>query len=307
MRNARTLRQPVGRVGSTQRGVVLVAVLWVLGIVMLLATGIAAQTRTEQRLTRNLIASEQASRAAQGGVYYAMLGLLSVNADQGGTWRHPVPDLTVGKAFVQTQIHDERGKVDLNEAPQELIRGVMQAGGADFDEADRLADAVLDWRDVDDLRRLHGAEDPDYRAAGFRYGAKNAPFDTVDELQRVLGMRTELYGAVRDAFTVYSRAAQVNPFAAAPLVLNAIPGMTPDAVAAFVAARDASVAEGTPAPQFPVAEGVYVTYETGPAYRVQARAEIAATARAAVDAVVVVGPEYNATGYRIAEWNSSPY
>lgn len=290
-----------------QRGVVLVAVLWVVGILVLLATGIAAQTRTAQRVTRNLIASEQAYHAAEGGVNFATLTLLGGTSGQRSAWWHPVEPLTIGKARVRMIISDERGKVDLNGAPQELIRGVMLSAGLGFDEADRLTDAILDWRDGDDLRRLHGAEDVDYRAQGYGYGAKDAPFDSVDELQRVFGMRPAVYDAVREAFTTYSQASEVNPLAASGLVLGAIPDMTPDLVAGYLEARDASRALGSPPPAFPVAASPHISNQTGPAYTVRAEAQIAGAARAIVDAVVVMESGGAGAEYRVAEWRSTPY
>jgi general secretion pathway protein K len=47
-----------------------------------------------------------------------------------------------------------------------------------------LVDAILDWRDEDDLHLVNGAEDPDYKAAGLPYGAKDGPFDSLEELQQ---------------------------------------------------------------------------------------------------------------------------
>jgi general secretion pathway protein K len=59
--------------------------------------------------------------------------------------------------------------------------------GFDPDQAESLADAIADFRDADNLKHLRGAEEPEYRAAGLAWGPKNAPFQTVEELQQVLG------------------------------------------------------------------------------------------------------------------------
>ena len=45
--------------------------------------------------------------------------------------------------------------------------------------------------------RPNGAEAPDYRAAGLKYGPSNAPFETVGELARVLGMTPASFRAHR--------------------------------------------------------------------------------------------------------------
>jgi len=290
-----------------ETGVALIAVLWILAILTIVVTGIAAQTRTEQRLTRNLIASEQAYHAAEGGVYH---GIHQLSGDQGSSGQKLAllgSTLQIGGALVNTEITDERGKIDLNAAPDELIRGLIQAAGVELDEASRLTDAILDWRDSDSLRRLHGAEDADYRLAGLNYEAKDAEFDSVDELQRVLDMPPEIFEIVRGGFTIQTHAPDINPMVADPLVLAAIPGMTEELVSGFIEAREASLAEGLPAPAFPLGGSPYITFENGPAYRVNARAEIPNRAVARIGAVVVADRRRGPAGFSIIAWSSSPY
>ena len=288
-----------------ETGVALIAVLWILAILTIVVTGIAAQTRTEQRLARNLLASEQAYHAAEGGIYYTIHQL---SGDQGGSGQKLVlSTLRVGGALVTTEVTDERGKIDLNTAPDELIRGLIQAAGVELDEASRLTDAILDWRDGDSLRRLHGAEDADYRLAGLNYEAKDAEFDSVDELQRVLDMQPEVFELVRSGFTIQTHAPDINPMVAAPLVLAAIPGMTEELVSEYIEAREASLAEGLPAPAFPLGGSPYITFENGPAYRVDARAEIPSRAVARIGAVVVADRRRGPADFSIIAWSSSPY
>jgi hypothetical protein len=76
--------------------------------------------------------------------------------------------------------------------------------GVDQVKAQALAAAIADFRDADNFRRLGGAEEADYRAAGLAWGPKNAPFDSVDELQQVFGMTTQLYERVAPSLTTYS-------------------------------------------------------------------------------------------------------
>ena len=60
-----------------------------------------------------------------------------------------------------------------------------------------LVDAIVDFRDEDDLHCLQGAEDRDYADAGLPRGAKDAAFEAVEELQQVLGMTREIYDGWR--------------------------------------------------------------------------------------------------------------
>ncbi|MCH9013875.1 MAG: general secretion pathway protein GspK, partial [Proteobacteria bacterium] len=117
-----------------------------------------------------------------------------------------------GGGEVRISIQDEGGKIDLNGAPDELLRGLFLAAawtgpdgeilGLDPSEADALVDAIRDFADADDLKRLNGAEDRDYEAAGLPWGAKDAAFTAVEELQQVLGVTAPLYQAVAPALTV---------------------------------------------------------------------------------------------------------
>ena len=70
-----------------------------------------------------------------------------------------------------------------------LLKGVfMSIGGLDDAAASAIVDAIVDWRDGDDLRRPSGAESGDYRAANSNYTPANANFETVGEMSRVLGV-----------------------------------------------------------------------------------------------------------------------
>ena len=86
-----------------------------------------------------------------------------------------------------------------------LLAALMRAVGAQPDVADAVAAAILDWRDPDDLTQPQGgAEDPQYAAAGRPYGAKDAPFETVAEVEQVLGMTPPLYAKLAEHLTIYS-------------------------------------------------------------------------------------------------------
>jgi general secretion pathway protein K len=123
----------------------------------------------------------------------------------------------------------------------------------DVDAAQRVVDVIDDWKDADDMRRPNGAEAADYQAAGLSYKPANAPFESVAELQRVLGMTPTLYAAVADNLTVFSKLPGVNPAFASRAVLLAIPGATGDVVDTYLRQRQDALAQKLPTPAFPVA------------------------------------------------------
>jgi len=205
------------------RGVALLLVLW---LTMLLAAVIGAFALTAQMeklqgrtLSRGIVA-EQAARA---GVEYAMTRL--VDTDPRRRW---LPDGRPYEwAFAGTRVRieaiDESGKVDLNAAGVDLLKNLFVTVGVDQAEATAIASAIADWRDSDDLYQPQGgAEDPSYASAGLPWGAKDAPFDTVAEVEQVLGMTPQIYAKVAPLLTVYSGQARPDPNFAAAEVLQAM-------------------------------------------------------------------------------------
>ena len=209
-------------------------------------------------------------------------------------------------AEIEVEIYDETGKVDLNVAEPMLLAALFELGGAEKNDAEALAAAVVDWRDPDDLVGVNGAEAGEYKGAGLPYKPRNAPFETVSELQQVLGMSFELYRELEPLLTIYSGRAQPNPAFAAPEVLQLIPGMTPDSVQLFVQPREQAptgpggqaqmtltLPDGTPV----VAQGGGLTYT------IRSRAKLPGGATSSLEATVRLGASMVARRpFRIVRW-----
>jgi general secretion pathway protein K len=146
-----------------------------------------------------------------------------------------------GNGQIWLPVQDEDGRIDLNAAPDALLQGLFASADLDPDAAAAMVDAIVDFRDTDDLHRLQGAEDRDYADAGLSWGAKDAPFEAVEELQQVLGMTREIYERVAPAVTVYSGRRGIDPEVAPREALMALQGIGPEQVESFLTAR----AEGT--------------------------------------------------------------
>ena len=144
-----------------------------------------------------------------------------------------------GDGQVWLSVQDEDGRIDLNAAPDALLQGLFASAGLDPDTAAAMVDAIVDFRDADDLHRLQGAEDRDYADARVPWGAKDAPFEAVEELQQVLGMTREIYQRVAPAVTVYSGRRGIDPQVAPREALLALQGIGPDQIESFLAARAA--------------------------------------------------------------------
>lgn len=280
------------QVKSAQRGVALVLVLWVVSLLAVIAGNFAYSMRGEAQIARNLVSTAQARALADAGIHRAWYELTRPPSDT-QRW---LPDgigreMNVPGAAVKVTIQDESGKIDLNIASDDLLKGLFRSVGLAEDASVALVDAIVDWRDPDKLRRLHGAEEAEYRAAGKGYVPTNAPFETVDEIQRVLGMTPELYRAVKPALTVHSKLAGVNPAASPREALLAIPGVSSAMVEQYLAIRLAAWGAGAKAPPF-AAGSAYVTATAGVSvYSVRSVATMADGSVFVRDAIARVTPD----------------
>jgi general secretion pathway protein K len=260
------------RAYPSERGIALIAVLWLTILLTVVASGFAFSMHGEAVAARNAMSLAQARAAADGAVERTAYELMRPR-NLPDVWQ---PDgaprsWQEGEVKLTTWALDESARIDLNTANDQLLKGLLQnVGGLDPDTAEQVLEAILDWRDADDLRRPNGAEEPDYRAAGRKYKPSNAPFDSVGELSRVLGVTPGLVARIADTLTVYSRQAGINPATASRDALLAIPNMTPPVVDAFIAQRQDALANHLPVPPLPQAGGFAVG--AAPVWRVRAEA-----------------------------------
>ena len=219
------------------RGVALILVLWLLVLLTALIGAFAQSARIEALQAHQLRAALVARQAARAGIEYATLRM--AYPDVARRW---VPDgrkydFALGDAKMAIRVQDESGKIDLNSASPDLLARLLLAIGVPDPHAHELAAAIVDYRDPDDLITPGGAETRDYEAAGLPYGPKNLPFETVSELQRVLGMDFSTYQKLEPYVTVYAGGDPSPTFASAP-VLQAL-GMNADIAKAFLIQRQA--------------------------------------------------------------------
>ena len=278
---------------SRQRGVALILVVWVIALMSVLLGSFALIARTENLQARHLFDSTTARYAAEAGLERAIFEL-----------RRPDPmtrwlgdgrpyEFQFDNALVRVELTDESGKIDLNTAGDDLLQGLFVSAGLPIDKAQQLSGAIQDWRDPDDTALPNGAEAPEYKSAGLSYVPRNSPFQTVSEVQQVLGMNYELYSRIEPAITIYAGGTLPNA-AYAPLEsLLAMPGMTPELAQQFIQQRQqmAPGQAGQPgAPQLTLPDGTPVMANGGGnTYTVKSRATLANGASAVLDASIRLG------------------
>ena len=179
-----------------ERGSILIFTLW-------LATGLAAAallvghtSMLHYRQEANVETIISADFATEGALRYVQQVLTT--AATAGTLpdlaKYQAEDLTIGNCRVWLLgrsddntvadpvygLTDEAAKLNLNTAPVEqleLLPGMTL----------ELANAIIDWRDPDSDISPYGAESDTYMSMTPAYTAKNAPFETVDELRLLHG------------------------------------------------------------------------------------------------------------------------
>lgn len=238
MGRKRDLNQPIrGRQG----GIALILVLWSLVLLTVIAGTLTMTVRTELSMTRNLVDEIRGRALAEAGLNYV---LASYTAGGNTSLREALPaDGQLREWYfegykLRVGLVGEDGRINLNLADEALIKGALAGVGLEADLAQTVGDAIVDWRDTDNLRSLHGAEDRDYEMAGYAYGAKDNRFESVDELGLVYAVNKQLFERISPLFTVDSGVKTINPSHASRPVLLSIPGISEDQVNAFLVARD---------------------------------------------------------------------
>jgi general secretion pathway protein K len=148
-------------------GIALIAVLWLTVLLTVIASGFAFSMRSEALAARNAISLAQARAAADGAVERTAFELQRPR-NLPGVWQPDgsIHTWTDGEATISASAVDESARIDINTAAEPLLRGLFRnVAGLDAESAQRIVDAIIDWRDADDLRRPNGAEAADYRAA----------------------------------------------------------------------------------------------------------------------------------------------
>jgi general secretion pathway protein K len=287
---------------SRQRGIALILVIWLSTLLMVIAGSFVYAMRTDARAARNAALIAQGDALAQAAVARCVMELYKGQGSpevwkrdgEARSWAFDGVEVTV-------RLSDESAKIDINTANNELLKSLFRYAGLSDEDAAKLLDAVLDWRDPDDLKRTYGAEAADYEAAGLKYRPANYPFQSTEELQLVLGFKPELYQRIAPMITVYSRQPGVNPQIATRAVLSLIPGVTPEQVDAYLAERDLARKEGRPNPIF-TAAGAYATYAQTAAATV--RVDVAFEGGVAVsrEGVAMLTPQFPKRPFTFLAW-----
>jgi general secretion pathway protein K len=238
---------------ASQEGVVLIMILWVLTILMVIVLSFSYMAKTETYSSLSFKEGMEKKFMAEAGIERGIMELFYRNMYKNQTltiegsevWKIDGTPYSaqIGDGHYIVRVTDESGKVDINTVSDVVLKNLLVNLGIQGEEADTIVDSIMDWKDPDNLHRLHGAESDYYMSLPNPYKAKDANFDTLEELLLVKGITPEiLYGdskkiGIINFLTVNSKMNRININAAPKEVLMAIPGVTPELADAIIEYR----------------------------------------------------------------------
>jgi general secretion pathway protein K len=273
---------------SSEQGVVIVAVLWILMALSALAVIFSLY----------LSASAQAlavndTELKTGALVSASLELTGYQLALAGDKARPPRGsfhFRMNDAEVVVNFTSEAARVDLNYAPKEMLAGLFAGFGAKKEAANEDADRIIGWR----TRLTPGAtndEEALYHAAGLSYSPRQALFAHVSELALVVGLPPALVDRALPFVTVFNGTSGVDPEIAAPEVLAALPDKGADQPKTGLSS-DMSAAADAPATDATTAKST--------CYRIEATVNFNDGRSSASEVVIALGDKVEP--YRVLSW-----
>jgi general secretion pathway protein K len=206
-----------------RRGFALVIVLWLFVTLFALGAEFSQEMRQDAVATANFADETQSYYLASAAANLTFYRLLQQHRDRSlgqepgqgpeglddGQPKEPLVStdgvwhwIDLWGAPVAVRVSDEGGKVAINWVGVPVLVHVLSNLGVGPDRAAEIADAILDWRDKDEEKRMNGAENEYYSSMPRPYVAKNAPFDSIEELLLVKGVTPDLFYGGSDDFPI---------------------------------------------------------------------------------------------------------
>ncbi|HLI99434.1 MAG TPA: type II secretion system minor pseudopilin GspK [Bradyrhizobium sp.] len=286
-------------VKTSERGFVIIAVLWILVALSALATifsvylsnSARALATTDTSFTTDalvsasleltayqLLLSDEKSRPAQGAFRFRM-----------------------DKAEARVTFISEGARVDLNAAPKEMLANLFEVLGAEQKAAGEIAERIVGWRTSPKENAANG-EEALYLAASLAYTPRQSDFAHVNELGLVLGVSPEMAERVLPFVTIFNKSPGVDVLIAPAEVIAALPGMTPGALDDFLKQR-----ASLPRNQAAIASALGPAKAAAPppktsAFRVLTSLNFDDGRHAASEAVIVLGEAKAKEPFSILSW-----
>ena len=220
---------------ANRSGIILVVVLWLVGILSVLAVGLGRRTGIDMTLTRYFLGKQRSEHLAWAGLVYTMKKIQEDSDDPQSSIFDTLFDCGIklreeetpeavfsnqplgeGHFSVSSErpdgvffgMEDEERRININAINQnnyKILSHLVSLLGFDPEAADTIASSVADWHDEDSAvtNSPYGAEENDYINLQRPYHCKNRPFENIEELFLVKGMTEEIFEKLKNYVTVF--------------------------------------------------------------------------------------------------------
>jgi general secretion pathway protein K len=207
---------------ARRNGFALLTVLWLIAALSGIVAGALLVTRLGATTSRNRILLSRGWWARESCAEILLARYAS------GQDVRLLDTLDLGRgSWCRAQVEDWASKLDLNVASAEALESVIGS--------DSLVEALLDWRDADEIPRPQGAEADWYRAHARRL-PRNGPLADIAELRLVRGFDSAEVERLRPLLGV-GGGGRLDLNSVRPELLQVIPGMSAEAVEAVLRRR----------------------------------------------------------------------
>lgn len=216
-------RLELTRRGGRRRAMILVLVLWIITVMTVLAASLAFDVQINSKLAliqrEQFIAYQLARAAVAEGITHLQNDLLldyAENQNQmfdsfADVWAQPHRkekdrEVELGRGTYELDVFDEEGKIPINYASMKLYQAMLEFYGYEGEDALDVAQAILDFRDGDDIAGSTGEKENEYYSAlvddtfnpdrppeVLPYQTTNELFLSNEQLLDVYGITPELY------------------------------------------------------------------------------------------------------------------
>lgn len=248
---------------KTQRGAVLIIVLWTAALLTVLVAAMAAKVRlsaqtvvNNQDSTSNYIRLMDALNKAEAELLLQSMPRpvdMEVERDSDGEIRdqrfrfngQPLDLFYPGAEDMVVRIYSHAGKINLNRIQRNTLRMIIEErlGGievANPTEVDELMNAWTDWTDLNSLQLEPGGAEADYyEGLETGFSPRNNPdLETPEEILNIRGFAELFEGVDVDAaFTVLGNHRTLNLNLATREAMRLLPGMTEEVIENVIAYR----------------------------------------------------------------------
>jgi type II secretory pathway component PulK len=179
---------------GNNKGLVLVAVLWIVVVLMVLVAVLGRKSRLDTKVCLARTEAVRCKWACRAGIEKAV-GVLNEDTRESDCltdfWsdnEEDFNDIWLQRCSFTVRVVDEASKLNINTATKGQLLELPEM-------LEEIADSIIDWRDEDDTPSEGGAEGGYYENLPFGYMARNGPFRTIRELLLVKDVTPELlYG-----------------------------------------------------------------------------------------------------------------